>query len=95
MYACPKWMTKTQLIPIRIAKQTLSRKPSSHPSDTRHAVVAERTYNMHKPEKRVKRNDLLDRKTITAEKQIAISAAQRAVCIICPLVSFHHQILAE
>lgn len=66
-------------MPMRIAKHTLSRKPSSQPKLTRLAVAAARTYAIHEAEIRVKRNDLDDTSTIKAEKPIEIIAAAKAV----------------
>ena len=53
----------------------LSKKPSSHPSPTRHAVAATKTYAIEIPANRVNTNDREDINTTNAAQTRAIPAA--------------------
>ena len=58
-----------------MAKRMLSKKPSSHPSPTRHAVAATKTYAIEIPANRVNTNDRELINTTTAAQTRAIPAA--------------------
>mmetsp|Transcript_15634 Transcript_15634/g.19064 ORF Transcript_15634/g.19064 Transcript_15634/m.19064 type:complete len:83 (+) Transcript_15634:616-864(+) len=81
-------MTKSQLMPIKIAKHIDSKNPSVHPSATRVAVVATRTYKMEIDENSVKMKERDAIRTTRVENPIAIPAAPNAVCKIFPFVSY-------
>mmetsp|Transcript_25350 Transcript_25350/g.38747 ORF Transcript_25350/g.38747 Transcript_25350/m.38747 type:complete len:118 (+) Transcript_25350:761-1114(+) len=78
-YNTPGRYSLSYLIPMRIAKHTLWRNPSSQPKLTRLAVAAARTYAMQMAEMRVKMNDLVEMSTMKPEKPTAIIAAPKAV----------------
>ena len=69
-------------------KQTLSRKPNSHPILTRHAVAAARTYATQIAETNIKTHDLDESKTISAEKPAVMNIALKAEFKVCLLVSY-------
>lgn len=74
---------------MRIAKQTLSRKPKFQPKPTRLAVVAASTYVIQIAEKSVSDGDRDAKRTTIVLNPIAIPAAPIAVFSIEMLVSYH------
>lgn len=76
---CLLTRTKSQLTPIRIAKQIASRKPSVHPLATSMAVVAVRIYMIVIRAKRVNMIDREEKRTTKAAAPTAIAALPYAV----------------
>lgn len=62
-------------MPIKMANRMDSKKPSSHPRPTKHAVAATSTYAMLNAANNVNRNDLEDTNTTVAAQTNAIPAA--------------------
>ena len=75
-------------MPIKMAKQTLSRNPRFHPRPTRHAVAAARINVIDRAENKVKRSDFDETITTAVENPIAIALALRALLSIWLVVSF-------
>lgn len=65
----------TYLMPMRIANRIASKKPSSHPRPTRHAVAATRTYAIDNVANSVNMNDREEMKMMTEAQASAIPAA--------------------